>query len=149
MKQKISQKSDLNGKGIKVAIVMSEFNKEICEKLLEEAKHELDNLKVKNPKIVYVPGALEIPVATQKLIKNNEFDVIIALGVVIKGETDHYEHVSRESTHALTQIAVQTGVPVIQGILTVPNKELALARAFRGKEYARAAIQMVHTLKNL
>jgi len=146
MKQELSKKSDLNGEGIKVGIVIAKFNFEIGKKLLDATLNELKQLKTEHVKIVTVPGALEVPIATQKLIKNNDFDVIIALGVVIKGETDHYEHVSRETTHALTQLALNLEIPIIQGIITAPNKELAMERINRGKEYARSAIHITHTL---
>jgi len=149
MKQELLKNIDLNGKGVKVGIVISEFNYEIGEQLLEFTKKELNELNADISKIIHVPGALEIPIATQKLIKKHHVDVIIALGVVIRGETDHYEHVSRESTHAITKLSLKYKTPIIQGIITAPSKDLAKARTERGIEYARSAVQMVHTLKNI
>lgn len=149
MKQNLLKSINLNGKGVKVGIVISEFNYEIGEQLLGFALKELENLNATVIKVINVPGALEIPIATQKFIKKHNVDVIIALGVVIKGETDHYEHVSRESTHALSKLALKYKTPIIQGIITAPSKDLAKARVERGIEYARSAIQMVHTLKNI
>lgn len=149
MKQQILKNTNLNGKGVKVGIVISEFNYDIGEQLLEFTLKELKSMNASLIKVVNVPGALEIPVATQKLIKKHHVDVIIALGVVIRGETDHYEHVSRESTHALTRLSLKYKTPIIQGIITAQSKDLAKARTERGIEYARSAVQMVHTLKNI
>lgn len=142
-------KSNLSGKGIRVAVVYSQFNKEIVENLMKETINELKTLGTKEIKTFMVPGALEIPTVSKKIIDNKKCDVIIALGTVIKGETDHYEHVSRESIHALTNLSIKTGMPIINGILTVLNKKQALERISRGKEFAQSAIQMVHTLKNI
>ncbi len=149
MKQEILKNTNLNGKGVKVGIVISEFNFDIGEQLLKFTLNELKELDAKISKVINVPGALEIPVATQKLIKKHHIDVIIALGVVIRGETDHYEHVSKESVHALTKLSLKHNIPVIQGIITAQSKDLAKARVNRGKEYARTAVQMVHTLNNI
>jgi 6,7-dimethyl-8-ribityllumazine synthase len=149
MKQNLLKNINLSGKDVNVGIVISEFNYEIGERLLEFALKELENLNATLVKVVNVPGALEIPIATQKLIKKHNIDVIIALGVVIKGETDHYEYVSRESTHALSRLALKYRTPIIQGIITAQSKDLAKARIERGIEYARSAVQMVHTLKNI
>lgn len=149
MKQKIDKKFEFEGNGVRPGIVISEFNFEIGEKLLNSCIQELSALNCHDVEIVKVPGALEIPIATQNLIKKSELDVIIALGIVIKGETDHYDHVTRETAHALTKLSLDLNIPIIQGIISAPNRELAQARTFRGKEYAQTAIQMVHTLKNL
>lgn len=149
MKQQILKNTNLNGKGVKAGIVISDFNFDIGEQLLEYTIKELKELNADIIKVVNVPGALEIPIATQKFIKKHNPDVIIALGVVLKGETDHYEHVSRESVHALTKLSLKYKTPVIQGIITAHSKDLAKARISRGTEYARTAVQMVHSLKNI
>lgn len=140
---------EYSGKDINVGIVFAEFNAEIGSELLKETLEELKKLKTKNIQLVTVPGALEIPIAAQRLVRKDTFDVIIALGTIIKGETSHYEHVSRETTHGLAQLSLVSETPIIQGVLTVLNEEQARDRIFRGKEYARAAIQIVHTLKNI
>ncbi len=149
MKQEISEQFEFSGNGIKPGIVISEFNFEIGGKLLDACVEELKTLNCHDVKIVKVPGALEIPIATQNFIKKSKLDVIITLGIVIKGETDHYDHVTRETAHALTKLSLDLNTPIIQGVISAPNRELAEQRTFRGKEYARTAIQMVHTLKNL
>ena len=149
MKQEILKNTNPDGKGVKVGIVISEFNFDVGKQLLEFTLKELKELNGEIIKVVNVPGALEIPIATQKLIKKHSIDVIIALGVVIRGETDHYEHVSRESVHALTKLSLEHKTPVIQGIITANSKDLANARIKRGAEYARTAIQTVYTLNNI
>lgn len=149
MKQELPEQFEFSGDGIKPGIVISEFNFEIGSKLLDSCIHELEALNCHDVEIIKVPGALEIPIATQNLIKKSELDVIIALGIVIKGETDHYDHVTRETAHFLTKLSLDLNTPIIQGIISAPNRELAEQRTFRGKEYARTAIQMAQTLKNL
>lgn len=146
MKQKLSKSTNLNGKDVKVGMVISEFNFDIGADLLKETLNELDKLKVKDAFIMQVPGALEIPFATQKLILKNEFDVIIALGIVIQGETDHYKHVTENCARALTDLSVKYEIPVIQGVIGAPNKKIAEDRVFRGKEYARSAIKMAQLI---
>jgi 6,7-dimethyl-8-ribityllumazine synthase len=149
MKQNINENFGFKGDGIRPGIVISEFNFDIGSNLLISCIDELDALNCHDVEVVKVPGALEIPIATQNLIKNSKLDVIIALGIVIKGETDHYDHVTRETAHALIKLSLDLNVPIIQGVISAPNRELAEERTFRGKEYARTAVQMVHTLKNL
>ena len=100
-KNPTQERFEYSGKDINVGIVFAEFNAEIGSELLKEALEELKRLKTKNIQLVTVPGALEIPIAAQRLIRKEAFDVIIALGTIIKGETSHYEHVSRETTHGL------------------------------------------------
>lgn len=150
MKQSSKQEDfEFSGKDINIAIVLAEFNGEIGQQLLQETLNELKKHKTKNIQLVTVPGALEIPIAAQRLIRKNTFDVIIALGVIIKGETGHYDHVSRESVHGLAQLALVSETPIISGILTVLNEQQARDRIDRGKEYARSALQIIHTLKNI
>lgn len=150
MKQDLSQtESSLSGKGMKIAIISSEFNKEIGDKLIDATIKELGNLKAEKIAIYKVPGALEIPVVAKNLIQKKSYDAIIALGTIIKGETPHFHHVSRESIHALSVLAIQTGVPVISGILVGLNEKQALDRVDRGTEFARTAIQTIHTIKNI
>jgi 6,7-dimethyl-8-ribityllumazine synthase len=140
---------NLSGKGIRVAVVFSEFNNDIGEKLLDSTIKELKKNNVPKIKIFKVPGALEIPVVCKKIITKKGFDVIIALGVVIKGETSHYTHVSTESLHGIQTLAYTNCFPVISGILTVLTKRQAIERINNGISYARSAIQIFHTLKNI
>ena len=149
IQKKIDKKFGFSGKGIKVAVIFSQFNDEIGAKLLDKTLNELKKQHVKNIKIFTVPGALEIPVTAKKIIDKGGFDVIIALGVVIKGTTSHYEHVSRESIHGVQKLSIKYGFPIISGILTVLNKKQALERIDNGISYARSAIHIYHTLKTI
>jgi len=103
---------------------------------------------------VAVPGSFELPLAAQAAAESGRFDAIVALGAVIRGETDHYEHICREVASGLATVARESGVPVGFGVLTVPNEALALARAAagpenKGAEAARAAVAMVDVLRKL
>ena len=147
--RKINTSFKFSGKGIKIAVIFSEFNKEIGEKLLNKTITELKKRNIKTIKIFSVPGALEIPVAAKKIIDKGSFDVIIALGVVIKGATSHYEHVARESITGIQKLSINHGFPIISGILTVLNKKQATQRIQNGVSYARSAIHIFHTLKNI
>lgn len=149
IQKKFNKQFNYSGKNINVAVVFSEFNKEIGLKLLNATLDELKILQVKSTKIFTVPGALEIPVVVKKIIDKGEFNVIIAIGVVIKGSTSHYEHVSRESIHGIQKLAVEYGFPIITGLLTVINKKQALERINNGISYARSAVHICHTLKSI
>ena len=143
------KKFGYSGKNIKIAVIFSQFNKEIGIKLLDKTLSELKRLQVKSTEVFTVPGALEIPVAAKKIIEKRDFNVIIAIGLVIKGATSHYEHVSRESIHGIQKLSIKYGFPIISGILTVLNKKQALERIDNGISYARSAIHIYHTLKNI
>lgn len=142
--------------GLKIAIVVSRFNEMISKKLLEGAedcltRHGFDD---KNGLIAWVPGALEIPLTAQRLAASGKYDAVIALGAVIQGETAHFEVVTAESAKGLAQAALQTGVPVVNGILTTNNVDQALARAGvksgnKGFEAAMTAIEMADMLRQL
>ena len=101
---------------------------------------------------VVVPGAFELPLAALAAARSGRFDAVVALGAVIKGETDHYEHVARAATDGLLRVMLETGVPVGFGVLTVAEEAQALARSApgpsnKGAEAARAAVAMVHVLR--
>jgi len=146
-----NQKTKFNysGKGMRIAIIFSEFNYDIGSKILAKTVNELKKNNVKDIKIFSVPGSLEIPVTARKIIKKKKFDVIIAIGVVIKGETSHFEHVSRESINGIQKLATEYGMPIITGILTVLTKKQAIDRIDNGISYARSAIHIYNTLKNI
>jgi len=146
---KTDEKFNYSGEGIKVAVIFSEFNREIGNELLNKTITELKKRHVKTIEVFSVPGALEIPVTARKIADKGSFDVVIALGVVIKGETSHYEHVARESVHGIQNLSIKYGLPIISGILTVLTKKQAVERIQNGVSYARSAIHIYHTLKNI
>jgi len=134
----------LSGAGLRVGIVASRFNEEIVAKLLEAARAELVRLGVRKEDIaeVSVAGALEIPLALQWMAQSGRFDALIALGAVIRGETYHFEVVANESARGVMDVALEFGVPVANGILTTGDEAQALARADKGAEAVRVAIEM-------
>lgn len=139
-----------------VAIVVSRFNDEVTSKLLEGAVQRLINLGFPNDKItvVYVPGAVEIPIVAKKLIEGARFRAIIALGAVIRGDTSHYDYVCQMVSDGCMQLGLETGIPVIFGVLTTENEEQALARAGgvhgnKGVDAVDAAVEMVGLLRTL
>ena len=136
--------ANLGGAGLRIAIVASRFNEGFCERLLEGALGELQALGVSDSDIqtVRVPGALEIPMALQWLAQTSRFDALIALGVVIRGETYHFELVANESGRGLMEVQLETGVPVANGVVTTENEAQAEARIGKGAEAARVAVEM-------
>lgn len=143
---------DHQGAGLRVGIVMSRFNGEVGEGLLSSCTATLLKLGVaaSNVRIVTVPGALEAPLALQKMAQSGHYDALIALGAVIRGETYHFEIVSNEMASGITTVQLDTGVPIANGILTTENDDQALARMMeKGADCAFAAIEMANLLKKL
>lgn len=141
---------DLNGAGLKIGIVVGRFNKEVGEGLLASCTAELEKLGVKHAdiQVATVPGALEIPLALQKLACSEKFDALIALGAVIRGETYHFEVVSNESAAGVMSVQLDTGVPIANGILTTNTDKQAEARVKeKGADCARAAVEMANLVK--
>jgi 6,7-dimethyl-8-ribityllumazine synthase len=142
----------LDGAGLRIAIVRSRFNEAIGRASLAACLARLGELGVRETEIavVSVPGALETPLALQKLAGTGRYDALIALGAVIRGETYHFEVVSNESAAGLTQVQLDTGVPVANGILTTDSDEQALARAAqKGRDCAEGAVEMANLLRAL
>ena len=142
--------------GLKVAVLHAAFNEEVVGGLLAGAREALKEMGAadKDVEVVEVPGAFELPLAARAAAHYGRFDAVVALGAVIRGETDHYEHVAREASAGLAAVARETMVPVGFGVLTVEKEAQALARARpgpenKGAEAARAAIAMVHVLRDL
>lgn len=144
--------TNLDGAELHIGIVMSRFNQEVGEGLLGACTTELSKQGVlaSNMLLVTVPGALEIPLALQKMALSDQFDALIALGAVIRGDTHHFEVVSNESARGLTSVQLDTGIPVANGILTTDNDDQAFARMTqKGIEAAHAAIEMANLLTKL
>jgi 6,7-dimethyl-8-ribityllumazine synthase len=143
---------DLKGAGLRIGIVVSRFNPEVGEALLAACSTALrkHGVAASDVRVVTVPGALEAPLALQKLANTGKYDALIALGAVIRGETYHFEIVANESASGITTVALDTGVPVANGILTTENDEQAAARApQKGADCAAAAVEMANLLKKL
>ena len=143
---------DLQGEGLRIGIVRARFNDTLTGKLVEACLAELDRLEVDDGDIrhVTVPGALEIPIALKAMADSGDYDALIALGCVIRGETYHFELVANESGAGVARVALDTGVPIANAILTVETEEQAWARAAeKGRDAARVAVEMANLLEDL
>ena len=140
----------------KFCIIVSRFNDFIGSKLLAGAVDELrrHGVSQENIDIVKVPGAFEIPIMALKFAKTRKYNAIITLGAIIKGSTSHYDYVCAELTKGIAQVALQTEVPVLFGVLTTENLEQAIERAGtkagnKGAEAAKSAIEMANLIKSI
>ena len=134
-----------------VAIVAARFNGEITNRLLDSALDELDRLGVRQEAITVmpVPGAFELPLAAMALAKTRRFACVVALGCVVRGETPHFEYIASEAASGLQLAALETGVPVAFGVLTLENVEQAEARIDKGAEAVRTALEMADAFAQL
>ena len=133
---------------VRLGIVVSRFNEELTSRLLEGARAESKRLGVQ-PAVVEVPGALEIPVALRWMAGSGRFDALVAIGAVIRGETYHFEIVANESARGVMQVALESGLPVANGILTTEDEAQAEARIGKGAEAVRAAVEMAGLRRKL
>jgi 6,7-dimethyl-8-ribityllumazine synthase len=142
----------LNGQDLHIGIVQARFNSALTDKLAESCLAELKALGVstKHVKHVLVPGALEIGIALQAMAEGDEFDALIALGCIIRGETYHFELVANESGAAVTRISLDHRVPIANAVLTVEDETQAWARAEdKGRDAARVAVEMANLMDEL
>ena len=146
-----NQKSKIiNGSGFKVGIVVSKFNSDITGNMLKGVLETLKKNKVKenNIKIIWVPGSFEIPLACQKLAQSKKYNALIALGCVIKGETDHYYFVAGEASRGIMDVMLKFNIPIGFGIITTNNLKQAITRSGgkhnKGADAARAVLEMVN-----
>lgn len=143
---------NLDGKSLRIGIVLSRFNADIGDGLLSACTTELRKLGVADDDITLttVPGALESPLILQKMALSGKFDGLIALGAIIRGETYHFEVVSNESARGVSEVQLETGVPIANAILTTENDDQALARmSVKGAEAAQVAVEMINLLRAL
>jgi 6,7-dimethyl-8-ribityllumazine synthase len=143
---------NLDGTNMRIGIVLSRFNKQVGDGLLSACLAELAKRGVASDAITLatVPGALETPVILHQMADSQQFDALIALGAIIRGETYHFEIVSNESARGISEVQLNTGIPVANAILTTENDEQAIARtAIKGAEAAAVAIEMANLLKQL
>ena len=146
----------LVGKGLKFGVVASRFNDFITRRLVEGAqdalvRHEVDD---NNIEIAWVPGAFEIPMAAKKMALTKKYDAVICLGAVIRGATPHFEYVAAETTKGVAMVGMETGMPVIYGVITADSLEQAIERAGskegnEGSKAAMGAIEMANLFRNI
>jgi len=142
----------LDGRGLRIGIVRARFNATLTDRLAEACLAELATLGVAADHVehVSVPGALEVPLALQAMARRGDFDALVALGCVIRGETYHFELVCNESAAGVSRVALDHETPVANAILTVENEAQAWARADeKGRGAARVAVEMANLLEDL
>ena len=151
-----SFKGGFDTKGFRIAIVVSRFNHFLTDKLLEGAIDCLERhgVKEENISVYHVPGALEIPQTTAKIIRKKKFNAVITLGVVIRGATTHYEFVAGESASGIAKLALESDIPIVFGVVTTENLEQAIERCGtkagnKGWDAAMAAIEMINLNKQI
>ena len=144
------------GQGIKVGIVAARFNEFITSKLVSGALDGLKRHEVSEDdiEVAWVPGAFEIPLVAQKMANSGKYDAVICLGAVIRGATSHYDYVCNEVSKGVASVGLNSGIPVLFGVVTTENIEQAIERAGtkagnKGYDCALSAIEMVDLLKNM
>jgi 6,7-dimethyl-8-ribityllumazine synthase len=143
---------ELIGEGLRIGIVRARFNDAITSKLAQACLAELERLEVDDSDIkhVTVPGALEIAITLKAMADSGDFDALIALGCVIRGETYHFELVANESGAGITRVALDHQIPIANAVLTVDNEAQAWARTEeKGRDAARVAVEMANLLEDL
>jgi 6,7-dimethyl-8-ribityllumazine synthase len=141
-----------NGAGLRIGIVVARFNADVGDGLLAGCTAALAKLGVRDSdiNIITVPGALEVPLALQRMANTGNFDALVALGAVIRGETHHFEIVANQSASGIMTVQLDTGVPVANGILTTDNDEQAEARMLqKGADCAAVAVELANLLGKL
>ena len=143
-----------DGRSLRVLVLRATFNAAVVDGLLAGARAALEEMGVAEVAVEDVPGAFELPLAARVAAESGRFDAVVALAAVIRGETDHYEHIAREAAAGLATVSRETRVPVGFGVLTVTAEAQALARsvpgpANKGAEAARAAVAMAQLLRRL
>lgn len=151
-----TKEGSLEGKDCRIGIVVSKFNEFVTSRLMSSA---LETLKIqgvedKNIETVRVPGAFEIPLVARQLARSKQYDAVMCLGAVIRGETPHFDYISAEMSRGIAQASWETGIPIVFGVLTTDTPEQALERSGepeknRGADAARTAIEMVNLMKEL
>ena len=145
---------ELDGKGLRVAVACGRFNDVITERLLTGARSTLESLGVERVEEVWAPGAFELPLVAKALAESGRWDAVITLGAVIRGGTPHFEYVAGECAAGVLRVGLDTGVPVVFGVLTVDNVAQAEERSVdgpgnKGAESAETAVEMAQLLRSL
>ncbi len=137
------------GTGFVIAIVVSQFHREITEEILHLAQVRLRELGVADIDIIWVPGAFEIPATVKLLAASRRYDGILPLGCVIKGETAHFEHIARAVTDGLMRVTLECETPIVFSVLTTYTEAQARARLHKGAEAAQSLIELIHLQRKL
>jgi len=145
-----------SAEGLRFGIVVSRFNEFVTKDMLEGALNELRRFGVSDTaiKVIWVPGAYEIPFACQTLCQTNELDALITIGCIIRGETSHYEHIAQSVCDGIQKVTLEQTIPIGFGVITVENMAQAVDRAGgkqgnKGRDAARSAVEMVQLIREL
>ena len=144
--------NELDGSNLRIGIAQSRFNASLTDRLAQACRDELRSMGVeeRHIRLVKVPGALELPLALAALAQSDDFDALIALGCVIRGETYHFELVADQSAAGVMRVSLDNDIPVVNAILTVENEAQAWARAeVKGRDAARVAVDMANLMEDL
>ena len=141
----------LDGKGLGIGVVAARFNGYITDQMLEVTLKRLLALNVGHNDVVVVrtPGAFELSLVARRLADRGDIDAVIAIGAVIRGETDHYDHVAYAASEGIARAGEDSGKPVIFGVLTTDNTEQAVTRIGHAGDYAEAAVEMANTMRQI
>ena len=146
----------LLGKGLKFGVVVSRFNEFITKKLLDGAQDALlrHDVSPEDIEVAWVPGAFEIPLIAKKLAQTKRYDAVICLGAVVRGDTPHFEYIAAQASRDISRVGLDTGLPVIYGVITADTLEQAIERAGtkqgnKGFEAAVSAIEMANLLSSI
>ena len=143
--------SRLDGKGLGIGVVAARFNGYVTDQMLGVTLKRLSELGVGDDEIIVVrtPGAFELPLTAHQLADRGDIDAVIAIGAVVRGDTDHSDHIAYAASEGIAQAGKDSGKPVIFGVLTTDNTEQAVARIGHAAGYAEAAVEMANTLRQI
>jgi len=146
-----SIEQQLDGKGLGIGVVAARFNGYITDQMLDVTLKRLGQLGVASDDIVVVrtPGAFELPLVARRLADRGDIDSVICIGTVIRGDTDHYDHVAYAASQGIAKANDDTGKPIIFGVLTTDNTEQSVARIDHSAGYAEAAVEMANTMRQI
>ena len=152
----LSFEGGLDATGLRLAVVVARFNAHVTSKLYDGCRDELAarGLEIETLTTIEVPGCFELPLVAKELGASGRYDAVVCLGAVIRGDTPHFDYVSSETASGLQRAALDTGVPVVFGVLTTDNEEQAIDRiggreGHKGRDAALTAIEMVHTMRRV
>ena len=143
--------SRLDGKGLGIGVAAARFNGYVTDQMLGITLKRLSELGVGDDDIIVVrtPGAFELPLTAHQLADRGDIDAVIAIGVVVRGDTDHYDHIAHAASEGIAQAGKDSGKPVIFGVLTTDNTEQAVVRLGHAADYAEAAVEMANTMRQI
>jgi len=139
----------LLGRGMRIGLVCARFNDVLTRALLERCYEELARLKVTETDERWVPGSFELPLAAKAMAETGTYDAVVVLGAVVRGDTPHFDYVAGECAAGVMRAQLETGVPIVFGVLTTDTVEQAKARIDKGAEFAAGAVEMAQVIRSI